>query len=303
MRLRIGHLSTTYHTSLVLIGASWEGDLKLEWELYPAGPAIIKDLAEGAIDIGYIGLPPAMIGIDRGAGIRCIAGGHVEGSLIVGRRGYASLQEKGNVKEVLSQFAGSTIGSPARGSIHDVILRDLLRKAGLEDEILVKNYPWSDHIVEALERGEIEGAVGTPSLAGVALESRAGEIVVPPSELWPYNPSYGIVVREELIQESPGAIEGFLRLHKKASTLIRESPSVAARIVSRVLDVVDEKFVLMVYGISPRYCSSLSKEFVQATMAFVEVLLDLGYISRPLLEEEIFYRGFIDRLHPEPPHY
>lgn len=302
MSLRIGHLSTTYHTALIIYGAGWGGETGIKWRLYPTGPAMIKALAKGDISAAYIGLPPAMIGISKGMRIRCVAGGHVEGTLLLGRKEHYTTDDR-SLGQVLAQFRGGVIGVPAAGSIHDVIIRDLLRQKALEKKVEVRNYPWSDQIVEALEDGDIDGAAGTPSMAGVVLEGGIGRILIPPGKLWPFNPSYGIVVREELIKERPGQVIDFLRLHRKASHLLRESPREAAKIVARVLGVVDENFVLRVCSISPRYCTSLPRGYIKTAMAFVPVLRRLGYISRILREEEVFYTRFIEEIHPEEPHY
>jgi NitT/TauT family transport system substrate-binding protein len=302
MSMRIGHLSTAYHTALIISGAGWGRDLGLEWRLYPTGPAMIESMEEGSIDAAYMGLPPAMIGIARGMRIKCVAGGHVEGTLILGRKEHSPVDEHG-VKRVLQQFNGGAIGVPAAGSIHDIIVRDLLQRKGLEGKVRVKNYPWADQIVEALEVGDIDGAAGTPSLAGVVLQAGIGRILIPPGMLWPYNPSYGIVVREELIQEKPELLMDFLRLHRRASRLLRESPGRASGIVAGVLEVVDEGFVHRVFSLSPRYCTSLPRRYVEAAMAFVPVMCRLGYLSRPLREEEVFHRDLIKQLHPEKPHY
>lgn len=302
MRLKIAHLSTAYHTALVLSGAGWREGLDLEWRLFPTGPAMIKAIKEGSVDIAYIGLPPAMIGISKGMQIKCVAGGHVEGTLLLGRKEHSTLDKRGMGK-VLRQFRGGVIGAPSAGSIHDVIIRDLLLKNSLEGKVEVRNYAWSDQIVVALEEKEVDAAVGTPSMAGVVLEGGIGKVLVPPSRLWPYNPSYGIVVREDLIIHHPQLIESFLRLHRKASRLIRESPEEAARIVAEVLDVVDKEFVLRVMRMSPRYCTSLPRRFIETALAFVPVLKRLGYINGELEKEDVFYTKFIKKIHPEGPHY
>ena len=81
----IGYLSTMYHTSHLIRAQGWiEKELKLfpEWVLFPTGPAMVEAFAAGSIDLGYIGLPPAMIGIDKGVPLVCIAGGHVEGTVM-----------------------------------------------------------------------------------------------------------------------------------------------------------------------------------------------------------------------------
>ena len=303
--IRIGHLSTAYHTSMVLMGMQkWVRDAKLElrWELYSTGPRIIKALGRGDLDMGYVGLPPAIVGIDKGARLKCVAGGHVEGTVIIAGMKYRSLEEQDyKTRATLEQF--NCIGSPSRGSIHDVIIRDLLKKEGLSQRVAVKNYPWADLLVNALEKGEIDAAIGTPSLTAVVIQGGVGRIIFQPKELWPFNPSYGIVVKEEIIKEFPRTIESFLRTHRKASAFIRKHPQGAAEIISKVIGVVDEEFVLTALGISPRYCTSLPPEFIDATMAFVKMLRALRYIKKPLRGEDIFDRSFIERVHPETHHY
>lgn len=301
MSLRIGHLSTAYHTALVISGAGWGREMGIEWRLYPTGPAMINAMKKGVINAAYMGLPPAMIGIDRGMRIKCVAGGHVEGTLLLGRKEHYAIDDR-SIEQVMAQFRDGVIGTPAAGSIHDVIIRDLLRRKGLED-VEVRNYPWSDQIVEDLEDGSIDGAAGTPSMAGVVLGGGIGKILIPPGRLWPFNPSYGIVVREELIDYNPDDVLSFLRLHRKASHLLRESPEKVAEIVTGVLGVVDKDFVQMACSISPRYCTALPRRYIDAAMAFVPVLRRLGYITRALGEEDVFHTDFIEDVHPEEDHY
>ncbi len=127
-QLRIGHLSTFYHTAFVLMGTGWlaESGIDASWKLFPSGPDIMKAMGAGEIDLAYIGLPPAMIGIDRGMPVKCIAGGHVEGTVLVAQGKYLSIDEIGDEKAALEQFAGKIVGCPPKGSIHDIIIRDLL---------------------------------------------------------------------------------------------------------------------------------------------------------------------------------
>jgi NitT/TauT family transport system substrate-binding protein len=67
--------------------------------------------------------------------------------------------------------------------------------------------------------------------------------------------------------------------------------------------MVDPDFVLETYRISPKYCAALPREYVDSTMKFVRTLKALGYISRPISEDEIFDRSLIAAVHPGPHHY
>lgn len=56
------------------------------------------------IDLGYIGLPPVMTGIEKGLKVKCVGGGHVEGSVMVASKSYKTFDELGNTKDILEQF-------------------------------------------------------------------------------------------------------------------------------------------------------------------------------------------------------
>jgi len=116
--------------------------------------------------MGYIGLPPVMMGIENGLEIKCVGCGHVEGTVMIGSLSYQTYDELGDVSSVLGQFECESIGTPTRGSIHDIIIQQLTQ--GLDIE--VKNYNWADFIPEALEDGEIAAGMGTPSLATAATQ-------------------------------------------------------------------------------------------------------------------------------------
>lgn len=299
----IGYLSTMYHTSHLIRAQRWiEKELHLfpAWVLFPTGPAMVEAFAAGAIDLGYIGLPPVMIGIDTGIPLICVAGGHAEGTAMIAANRYQSYDELKSSEAVLSQFIGKRLGSPTRGSIHDVIIRNLLEEIGLE--ITINNYPWTDLVPEAIEAGEIEGAVGTPALAVLGEREYGTVTIIPPRHLWPFNPSYGIVVRKELLCERK-LLGDVLTLHEKASNQIREHPGEAAAVVAHAVKVVNSGFVMEVFALSPKYCSALPEDYRRSTMAFVDPLKNLGYLNGDLSEADIFDASIIETIHTGPDHY
>jgi len=306
-KLRIGHLSTFYHTSFILMGTQWlenKLDLTVEWNMFGGGPAIVDAFSRGEVDIGYIGLPPVMIGINRGVPIICVAGGHVEGTVIIGPHGCGTFEDMGGeTASVLEQFRSGTIGCPPSGSIHDVIIRNLLEKHDLDGSVEVRNFPWADFIPDALANGQVDAAIGTPPLSVAASRVCGETVVIPPSKLWPFNPSYGIIVSHELLRDQCSLVEDFLRLHEDASNLIRDEPERAARIVSELVEVVDSDFILQTYRVSPRYCAGLPREYIDSTMAFVPVLRNLGYVGNKLDEGDVFDRTVIEQVHPGKHHY
>ncbi len=302
-KLRIGHLSTMYHTAFLLRGSDLlaRKGIVAEWTLFPSGPDIITAMQAGKIDLAYIGLPPVIIGIDRGLPLTCIAGGHIEGTVMIAGKSTKVLGECSGMAEFLRQFSGSSIGCPPRGSIHDVIVNELLSEHGITD-IEVKNYPWADLLPDAVMDGEIAAAAGTPALAVAGRRYSGTKLAVPPDRLWPFNPSYGIVVMKELLSK-PEHLRAFLAAHEEACEMIRTDPHKAAGIVATTTEMVDAEYVLETYRISPKYCAALPPEYRESTAWFSSTLHRLGYTSRIVGEDEIFDTSLIKRVHPGQDHY
>jgi len=306
MRLRIGHLSTFYHTAIILMAderLKKELRIDVEWRLFGNGPAIVNAFEKGELDIAYAGLPPVLIGIDRGVKIKCVAGGHIEGTVISARAGHKGFPETEDLGEILAQFRGEKIGVPGKGSIHDVILSDCLRRYNLEGEVTVVNFQWSDRLTEAVIHDEVSAAFGTPALAAALKFYADGRVLYPPSLLWPNNPSYGIIAENRFLERSGDIVERFLMQHEIATLFLRDRQHEAAGIISRLVGFVEEELVLTALRLSPKYCAKVTAGYISATMAFVRVMRSLGYIQRELTISEIFDTSVIDRIHPEEDHY
>jgi len=306
MKIRIGYLSTFYHTSIVMQARgtlSGSTGIAAEWRLFGTGPAIVEAFLRSELDLAYIGLPPAIIGIDKGCEIICVAGGHVEGTVISGKEHFRGHPEADSIEEILKQFTGLTIGVPGKGSIHDVILHNLFRQYGLGSDIEVMNYQWADQVLEAMHRGDVSAAVGTPALAAAVKRFTRGRILVPPAMLWPNNPSYGILAAQSFLERNRDTVERFLVLHEEAAAFLRDRMDEAARIIADSVGVVDREFVLDTLSISPKYCACLTDEYIDSTMRFVDVLKTLEYIRSEISPEEIFDTSLIRKVHPGKAHY
>ena len=255
------------------------------------------------LDIAYVGLPPALIGIDRGMKIKCVAGGHIEGTVICGKKRYRGFPEVEDLGEILAQFRGGKIGVPGKGSIHDVILADSLLRYNLNGDIEVVNFAWADQLTEAVVHDEVSAAFGTPALAAALKYYAGGRVLYPPSLLWPNNPSYGILAESRFLQDSGEIMERFLVRHERATSVLRDHPREAAGTISRFVGFVDEELVLDALKISPRYCAKLTAGYISSTMAFARVMKSMGYLRRDISADEIFETSFIDKVHPEKDHY
>ena len=290
--VRIGHLSTFYHASFVLMastGVERELGDTCEWTLFGTGPEMVRAFEKGELDVGYMGLPPAVIGISQGVPIRCVAAGHVEGTVMVSREpvGDDPLDE-GDLERVLRSFSGRTIGTTTKGSIHDVILAHYLDKFDLAEAVNVEHYNQAEFIAMGLASGTIQAGVGTPALLVFAKTLGPAHLAAPPSLLWPGNPSYGLFFHDSFSTGHLSVARVFAGQHARAVQFIKEKPREAAERVASIVKVADAAFIEAVMRISPKYFSDITSEFVEATMSFARELHALGYVDRVPGAGEIF---------------
>jgi NitT/TauT family transport system substrate-binding protein len=306
VKLRIGHLSTFYHTAILLMARKdifSRLGIEAEWTLMGTGPAIMKAFGRGELDLAYIGLPPAIIAMEQGSRVVCIAGGHMEGTVMAGKSRWLGFPETDDLGAILGQFEGMTIGVPGSGSIHDVILKDSIARYAAGRNITVRNYPWADLVTEAVVTEEVAAAFGTPALAIAIKRFAGGKILYPAARLWPNNPSYGIVADRSFLKAHRETVGKFLIAHEKAEADLRNDPAAAAKTIADHVAIIDQEFVLETLQVSPKYCAQLSPEYISSTMAFVGALKKLGYIKRKLSKDEIFDTSLIAKIHPEKDHY
>ncbi len=307
LQIRIGHLSTAYHTNFILMADNSLAESmnrEVIWKLYGTGPSMIQAFRENELDIGYMGLPPAIIGISNGLPLKCVAGGHVEGTIMIAKKNYKTILDLDNdFYKLFKQFENKSVGVPSEGSIHDVILKSLMEEYCKEIRVKIQNYTQAEFIALDMKNNKLEAGVGTPSLAIFASTLVKSKIIVPSNYFWADNPSYGIFFTEKLIKENPELVFEFLKYHKKSSYLLRENPSRAAEIISKTFSILSKEYVESVLKISPKYCIALSEGYINATMKFVELLYKLGYINQLIGVDDIFNLKFVQEIHPEMPHY
>lgn len=280
--------------------------LKVIWSLFGTGPLMVEAFKKGELDVGYMGLPPALIGIDNGVPIKCVAGGHVEGTIMIGKRYHKPISQLNDeIYEVLAQFKGYSIGTPSVGSIHDAILNYYLEKYDLKKDITVKNYKQAEFIAMDMEKDILEGGVGTPALAVFAKTILDSHLIIPAHHLLANNPSYGIFFHEAIIKNNPEIVYTFLKHHKRASLLLRESQEKASKIISETFTILKNKssYVKAVLEISPKYCIALSDGYLESTDGFINTMHRLGYIKEKLTREKVFNFKFVNEVHPEAEHY
>ena len=255
-------------------------DCNVKWLTFNAGPSELIAMFAGEVDIGYIGPLPAINGFSKSAGdIRIIAGATGAGSLLVTR--------KGLILYDVSELSGKKVAVPQFGNTQDILLRDILSSAGLEDknnggtvEIIASENP---DIKLLLDRGDIDAAF-VPEPWGTRLEQEIGANV-----LLDHDAVYGgeyttavVIVTKSFLEKHPDKVEAFLREHIRLTDYINENPDLASATVTDHIemltgnrfseDIIKKSFSRM------KLTHDLYKESLES---FTYAYKALGYMSHP----------------------
>nr|WP_245190264.1 ABC transporter substrate-binding protein [Leucobacter exalbidus] len=206
--LRLGYLPITDAAPLLIAhdsGAFAERGIQTpEPTLFRSWASLVEALQGGSIDVAHLLMPLAMqLRYEAKVPVKVLAWNHVNGSALTVRH---------EVDDVAS-LAGTTVAIPGWYSIHNVVLQQQLRAAGLTAVI---NTPPSQEagtvqltvlapadMPVALSNGSIAGYIVAEPFCAVAEAQESGKILRFTGDVWREHACCVTVVREDLIDERP----------------------------------------------------------------------------------------------------
>ncbi|MCP4113961.1 MAG: ABC transporter substrate-binding protein [Desulfobacteraceae bacterium] len=241
--LKIGHLKITDH---LILGVT---DLKLKKGMEKFEhcniQAVLKNgwnevadaLATKALDGALILAPTAMDLFKSGVNMKLLLLAHRSGSILVKNK-------KANIQKI-EDFAGKTVLIPYQLSVHNMLFHRLLSEKGLKPGRAVeKDVDVTLEVVapfqmpEALQYdddGEIGGFIVAEPIGSQVIASGLGEEFYLSKDLWPAHPCCVFVMRDEVIEKYPEAVQELTTSFVKSGLAIDAQPEPAAAIGAEFL--------------------------------------------------------------------
>ncbi|MBI3639673.1 MAG: ABC transporter substrate-binding protein [Thaumarchaeota archaeon] len=246
--LRIGYFLNINHVQAVIGLGNGDfqkelGDIKVEPQVFNAGPSAIEALFANRVDVTYVGPNPAINGYIKsdGQGLRIIAGAASGGAVFV-------IQDNSGINSA-TDFAGKKFASPQLGNTQDVALRSYLLKNGYkttENDGNVTVIPVNNpDIVTLFLKKSIDGA-WVPEPWGAKLVKEAnGKILVDERNLWPNGKfvTSQIVVRTDYLKNHPDVIKKLLEAHVDETTWISNNKDQATQVFNIQLEKLTGKTI------------------------------------------------------------
>jgi NitT/TauT family transport system substrate-binding protein len=234
--LKIGHLKITDHLILGVTDLKVrKGKEKFDYSSLQLSPKtgwmdVADGLADGSLDGAFILAPTAMDLYKNGVGIKLVLFTHKAGSVLVKSK-VANIQK-------IEDFAGKFVLIPYQLSVHNMLFHKLLSEKGLKpgrsgesgvDVFLEVMAPtMMPDVMKDDKDGEIAGFIVAEPIGSSAVAAGFGEEYYLSKDLWPAHPCCVFVVRDEIIEKHPDAVQELTNSLVKSGIAIEAKPSAAA---------------------------------------------------------------------------
>jgi len=274
-KIRLGYIQSDLHhlPAFVAMEKGFFQQQGLDVEVagaFRAGPELMSAFAAQELDVGYVGLAPAITAVaNNNIPVRLIAQVNTEGSAIVVSRARPGSS--------VADLKGAMIAIPGHATMQDFLLRKALKNAGIPVEqvkILVLKPP---EMIPALTGKDIDAFIAWEPYPSKALTENKGKILLYSSQIWPDHPCCVIVAGEEFLQTRHSDVEKLIIAHNQACRFIKDRRAEAIDIGVKYTGM-DRATIETALG-HITYHGLLDKQY---TSEYVDFLKVLRYIKQDI---------------------
>lgn len=215
--MRLGYFPNVNHAQAVIGVGNGDyqkafGGIKLETQIFNAGPAAVEALSANRIDCSYVGPNPAVNGYLKSEGSLKVVSGVSSGGAVFVVRDDAGINSP-------DDLAGKKLGSPQLGNTQDVALRNYLKSHGYDVQIIggdpeIAPAKTAD-ILTLMVKKEMDGAwVPEPWGARLVREANA-RILVNEQDLWQDGKfaTSLLICKASYIESNPETVKRLIEAH------------------------------------------------------------------------------------------
>lgn len=284
--IKVAYLPTDHSAALLVAkhNKTYENNgLNVKTVQISTGSSIVDAVASGDVDIGYVGITPAMQGISKGIPIKVVGAANMVGSGIV-------VQPNSTITSI-ADLRGKKIATPGVSSIQQVLLVYELQKYNITQKdvdiisINVFNIP------SALAAKKVDAYISYEPFVSMAPYRGIGQVLMYSNDIVEDHPCCVIIAREDFIQQNPQKLNTFLQIHKNATEYVNTHPNETVTILTQELTTNQEVESMSLQHI--RFVYSVDKGFQDNVLHFMNIEINLGYLKTNLTANQIFDTQFL----------
>lgn len=286
--VKIGYLPSDHDAALFVADAKGYFDKKnvpVDLVKYNNGNELMKGMKTGEIDVGYVGIAPALYHMNNGVDAKIISSAQNEGSGIV-------VNTESGISSV-KDLQGKTIATPGEGTIQELLLSYYLHDNGISsNDVNIKTVTVGE-MGDKLQNGEIDGAVTFQPYVTIT-ESQGNEVLATSTNILPNHPCCVVVASDNFTTQHPHQAKKIVSIHKKATKYINNH--IADGKTSEIVDLLPDEIVsddsLEASSLeSFPFKYGLSSNFKSNVVTFQDLEATMGAIENPLPQEDLFWEA------------
>lgn len=284
--INVGYLPCDHSAALFVAknNKTYENNgLKIKTTQISTGSNIVDAVASGDMDIGYVGITPAMQGISKGIPIKVVGAVNLVGSGIV-------VEPNSKIKNP-ADLKGKKIATPGVSSIQQVLLLYELQKYNITPQevniISINVY----NIPSTLAARKVDAYISYEPFVSMAPYRDIGEVMIYSNDILEDHPCCVIITREDFINSHPDELSKFLEIHQNSTEYVINHPNQTAEIITQELTTNYDLEIISLQHIT--FVSSVDKEFQDNVLRFMEIEYNMGYLKKNLTANEIFDASFL----------
>lgn len=257
--------------------------LKVKSIQMSTGSDVISAVASGDIDIGYVGVVPALTGISQGEPIKIVGAVNLDGSGIV-------VGSNSNLTTI-PDLKGTKMASPGVSSIQQVLLLYELQKYNMtanDLDILQVNIFM---LPSTLASKKVDAYIAYQPFVSLLPYRNMGKVMMYSDQILKDHPCCVIIARQEFIDDHPDELQTFLNVHQNATDFVNNNQNETANLIStQITTNPDLEKMSLPHTV---FVSKVDKTFQANVMNFLKIEQELGYMKKNLTEEQIFDTQFL----------
>jgi NitT/TauT family transport system substrate-binding protein len=242
-------------------------------------------LLTNSVDLAYIGLTIAAVARSKDQPIVVVANQAGKGTAIVAK---ADAPIK-----TIQDLRGKKVGN-LPNSIHDILLREELKKAGMkpEDLVLIRLAPAD--MPPALQRGDIDAYSGNEPNSTQSVMSGHGRVIMHPYENAVGTINVGVLSSERVVKERAEMLRVWAAAHAKATDELSKNPDQWADLVTKEWGYDRNATRRSMDNIELKW--QMDDKFLAQYTVFMDRLKDLGVINRVPAVNQLVVREFVGQV-------
>ena len=276
----IGYLPTDHDAALFVADATGmfkKAGLEVELHEYNNGGDLMSAMASGDLDVGYVGITPAIYSISKDVPIKIVAGAQNEGSGL--------LCHDSSIKSI-SDLKGKTVATPGEASVQSVLLKYDLKKNGLNTKDIESPAMKVSSMNDALRTKGVDAVLTYEPYVTISKEINNQTLVESSEDILADHPCCVVVMNEKFLSKHNDKARKILDIHKKATDKIKENPEGMVQYLPQhiVPNAEIEKESLK----HIEWVSGLNDTYKKNVIDFLNIERDLGILEDAVPQEELF---------------